>query len=122
MAKKKQTMEWGGYLNVRLNQEQLKNLEVWRKELGDDVWELFLELLKNGMKFSLVYDPDIDTYTCSLINSPRCTCGVNSLYVLSGFAPSWYEAVAVVIYKHYQILGGTWENYSPSKPVQNRIG
>jgi len=122
MARKKQTMEWGGYLNVRLSKEQLEQFDVWHKELGDDVWDLFLQLLADGMKFGLTYDPDIDTYTCTLTNSARCPCGVSSLYVLSGYAQTWYQAVAVVIFKHFQVLGGTWEHYRPSRPVHDKIG
>jgi len=122
MPKKKERLDWGGYLNFRLDEDQKKSFTQWRAEMGDDVWDLFLQVLAQGMKISLVYDPQTDTYIASLMNSPRCTCGVNSLYVLSGFAQHWYEAVAVVLFKHFQLLGGTWENYSPSKPIQDRLG
>jgi len=122
MPKKKETLPWGGYLNVRLNEDQKQQFSQWYSELGDDVWELFLQSLMEGMKFSLTYDSGTDTYTACLTNSPRHTCGVSSLYVLSAFAPDWRLAVAALMFKHYQLLGGTWENYSPSKPIQDRLG
>jgi len=78
--------------------------------------------LAEGMKFSLIYDPETDTYTASLTNSPRCTCGVSALYVLSAYAQDWRVATALVLFKHYQVLGGTWENYRPSKSLQDKLG
>jgi len=122
MPKKREKLEWGGYLNVRLTQEQHRRFDVWYGELKDDVWDLFLQALSQGMKYSLVYDAEIDTYTASLMNTPRCTCGLNSLYVLSAYAPDWRVATALLMFKHYQLLGGTWENYSPAKPIQGLLG
>jgi len=122
MAKKKQTMEWGGFLNVRLSDEQKAQFEIWCREMGDDVWELFLQALMQGMKLSIIYDPEADTYTASLTNSPRCSCGVSSMYVLSAFAQNWHTAIALVLFKHYQILGGTWEHYRPSRTIQDKLG
>jgi len=122
MPKKKEVLPWGGYLNMRLDQQQKEQFHFWYRELGDDVWELFLQALSQGMKFSLVYDPETDTYTASLTNSPRCTCGVSSLYVLSAYAQNWQQAVALVLFKHFVLLGGTWENYRPFKSVQDKLG
>jgi len=113
MAKKKDRLDWGGYLNMRLSPEQKKDFETWYREMGDDVWELFIQTLMEGMKVSFVYDPDNDTYTVSLMNSPRCTCGVNALYVLSAYAQDWRVAVALVLYKHYQSRGGDLGTLSP---------
>jgi len=122
MTKKKEKMDWGGFLNMRLSSEQKEEFTHWHRELGDDVWELFLQVLAQGMKFSLVYDADNDTYTASLTNSPRNPCGVSSLYVLSAYAQEWQTAVALVLFKHLYVLGGTWENYRPSRTIQDKFG
>jgi len=122
MRKKKEALPWGGYLNMRLTEEQKRQFQLWYEQMKDDVWELFLQSLMEGMKFSLTYDSNTDTYTACLTNSPRCPCGVTSLYVLSAFAQDWRIATAILIFKHYQLLGGTWENFRPSRTVQDNFG
>lgn len=110
--KKKKQVQWRGFKDVRLSETQREAYEHWDIHDGD-IYELAASAVSQGFKFTCSYNHSNDTYTATLTGqdgSPSAAQG----YSLSAFAPSWYDAVRTLMYKHDAILEGDWSKIEVS--------
>lgn len=108
MAKKetKQQVSWRGFKDVRLTDAQRDGYDHWDAHDGD-VYELAASAVSQGFKFTCSYNHSNDTYTATLTGQAGVSDAAKG-YSLSAFAPSWYDAVRTLMYKHDIILEGDW--------------
>lgn len=111
MAKAKVTPKLGkvdfkGFVNYVLSKEDKVTYTDW--EVDDH--DLFLLIAgdnqtgyKLGMSFNAQNDTFVATYMCNDSTSP------NAGYMLSAFAPDWYNALKTLCFKHNVILGCVWK-------------
>jgi len=90
---------WGGFINLRLNEEHKTQFDRW---YGDDaplVWQLLDDAIGGGMKFSLAYDAEnqayIATFTGKLYPDATSRCATSSR------APVLDEAIALLVWKFF---------------------
>lgn len=110
-AKKKQ-VQWRGFKDVRLSDAQRDGYDHWDAH-DEDVYLLAASAVSSGFKFTCSYNNSNDTYTATLTgqdSSPAAAQG----YSLSAFAPTWYDAVRTLMYKHDVILEGDWSKIEVS--------
>lgn len=103
--KKKQSNEWKGFINKRLTDAQKEQFRSWDFH-DDEVWLFVSQATTEGYRFSTSYNKGNSTFnavlSCNDADSP------NNGYSLSAFAPTWYEAIRVLFFKHIVVYGYVW--------------
>jgi len=108
--------EWGGFINVRLDDSEKLLFSVWYEENPNVSAQILEELLGAGMKVTLAYDHDNDSWLCSFTG--RLVEGDSSRYVTTTRAGSMGEVIALACYKHVYVVKGVYKKYSNSnKPL-----
>ena len=107
-AKRKPGVEFKGYLRVNLTEEQDKHFDEWFPtqiiQIGD-----FGILCNNGFKFALAWDNFHQGVVASLYaNDPKLSW---SGWILTAWADSAEEAIALLFYKHYIVCEEDWEHF-----------
>lgn len=114
MAKdgKKKVVQWRGFKDVRLSDAQRDAYDHW--DIHDaDIYELAASAVSQGFKFTCSYNHSNDTYTATLTGQDGAPAAAQG-YSLSAFAPTWYDAVRTLMYKHDAILEGDWSKIEVS--------
>lgn len=109
---KKKAVQWRGFKDVRLSDAQRDAYDHWDAH-DEDVYLLAASAVSSGFKFTCSYNHSNDTYTATLTGqdgSPAAAQG----YSLSAFAPTWYDAVRTLMFKHDVILEGDWSRIEVS--------
>lgn len=101
-------VEWKGYLRVNLTAEQEEHFDSWWPKQVVRMEDIGI-LLNSGFKFSLNWDTFHDGVSASLFASdPKLSWAG---YVLTAWAATVDEAVALLFYKHYRICEEDWEHF-----------
>jgi len=100
--------EWGGFVQVSLDEAHREDFDLWLSETGEAVYRELADALGSGLKFTLSYDGANQCYIATLTGRPdvageRCfTC------CLSARAGTFEESIAVLMYKHCSLLHYDW--------------
>lgn len=106
---KKETnqLDWKGFKDFKLTADQLNLFGAWDCHDGD-VLDLVQACLAEGYKLTFTYNGVSDTYNAAL------TCNAeknkNQGYTMSAFAPAFYTALRLLMFKHWELLAGDWDN------------
>lgn len=107
---------WGGFLNVRLDDQQKADFSVWWDENVNLSAQILEELLAAGIKVTLAYDAGNDSWLCSLTG--RLVSDSDERFVTTTRAASMAEVIALACYKHVYIQRGVYKRYSNNnKPL-----
>lgn len=100
---------WGGFINIRLTDDEKAAAQQWIRESEREAMSLFDDNLGEGFKFSLSYDAENQSYVATYTgagwegSSLRCS--------MSARAGTWFEALALLVWKHNIHAGGNWGQY-----------
>lgn len=72
--------------------------------------EALVGLLEHGYRMSFSYNQGNDAFICSV--TCKAEGDVNNGCTFNAFAGTWYEAMLLALYKHYDISGGVWKKAS----------
>lgn len=103
---------WGGFINIRLDDEQKDAFFAWYRSGGVDVEAAYDEMLGMGIKVTSAYDWENQCYIVS------CTGGLvganrDHRYTSTSRASTLHEALGLTVWKHYVLCEGDYGNYSP---------
>jgi len=108
-SKKKQSVEFKGYLRVNLTDGQEADFDAWLPTQDIQIGDLGI-LANNGFKFTVSWDSFHDGVVASLFaNDPKLAWAG---YILTAWSPSVEESVALLFYKHYIICEEDWELFT----------
>jgi len=101
----KKKAEFKGFANVELTVEQKSEMKEWIAR-NDDVMVELDEMAASGYKMGYVRSEATGGYQATAF----CQDGEspNAGYILSAFAPHWFDALACVAYKHAIVCEGVW--------------
>lgn len=104
--------EWGGFINIRLDDQQADAFRRWYSAGGVDVEAAVDEMLGLGVKLTLAFDGENDCYICSVTGG---LVGANRShrYTSTSRAGTYHEALGLTVWKHYVLCEGDYGNYSP---------
>lgn len=101
--------QWGGFINIRLSDEEKETAQLWIREHEREAFAMFADNLGEGFKFSLSYDAENQSYIASYTGAGwvgselRCS--------MSARAGTWFEALALLVWKHNIHASGNWGQY-----------
>lgn len=102
------------FLDIRLNERQKDDLrgydleEEFPRDMVDD-------LVRQGYKYSLSYDPKNDTYIASLTD--RLPGSAFQSTTLTGRGSTAANAHAALLYRHFVVANEEWGNFPQSQDV-----
>jgi len=103
--------EWGGFINVRLQDDAKSEFQHWLEVNNDSIYMVMDDLMGEGMKISLSWDKlngcAIVTFT-GAIDDDHMT-----RYIMTTRGATWFEALALSVWKHFVYLEADWGNYKP---------
>lgn len=103
--------EWGGFLNLRISEEEKTAFERWFAGDGCPMWEMYEQAMIDGLKFSHAWDEDNQCYIASFTGT--LIPGQQTRYATSARAGTYVESIALLCYKHFVLADGDWSNYLP---------
>lgn len=102
---------WGGFINVRLDDEQKSSFHAWYEDNSSTVSGYVDDVLSEGMKVSLAYDREnqcyIATFTGALVG------GSNERYVATSRAGTLNECLGLAVWKHFYLADGDYGAFKP---------
>jgi hypothetical protein len=105
-------MEWGGFINVKLDVESKAEFSDWVQGDGAKSWSYLCDAVSEGLKYGLSWDPEntcfVATYTGQSVASDE------KRYCLTARGSTMESATALLVYKDLIILEKDWGRYRPS--------
>lgn len=108
----KKKAEFKGFANVELSIDQKSEMKEWigrNEEVMVELDEMTASGYKMGFQRSEATGGYQATAFCQDPSSP------NAGYILSAFAPHWFDALACLAFKHAIICEGVWPNKDDSR-------
>jgi hypothetical protein len=113
---------WGGYVDIRMDDDDIAQFRVWSTAEAESFWLEFVELLGAGFKFGLSFNVEGDFYLATFTAHGDRLIGLDLRYCLTARAPSWEEAVMLLLFKHLVMARGSWGNFKPKTRKMERFG
>lgn len=111
---------WGGFINIRLDEEQKSSFFAWFADAGVTVHQLLDDALSEGMKVAFAYDREnqcyIVTFTGALVSNS------NERYCATSRAGTLIECLGLSVWKHYYLADGDYGNFKPKTGQMNNWG
>lgn len=101
------------FVNINLDAKQRKEIKALHENDDVDLKTLLDNLTTDGYRVGLAYNPEKDSFTCSLTGTKAAAHNEGLCCVShAGSAP---KALIVATYKHYTICqGGSWKEHAES--------
>lgn len=103
---------WGGFINIKLDEEQAATFVEWFKDHARNVDSLVDDILAQSAKITLAYDGEHEAYISTI--SGAIVSGSSERYVATSRAGTLIEALALLAWKHFYVCDGDYGNYKPS--------
>lgn len=102
---------WGGFVNIRLDADDRDAFNVWKEMRGGDFWNIFDDLLGQGMKVGFSYDPENECYVVTFTG--RLMETTDERCCMTTRAGTFEEALALACWKHEMTGTGYYDTYRP---------
>lgn len=107
VRKETNQLTWKGFKDFRLTADQLEGFGMWDAH-DEDLLDLVQGVIAQGYKLTFSYNGQSDTYNAAM------TCNIEKHphqgFTMSAFAPAFYPALRLLMYKHWILADGDWDN------------
>lgn len=103
---------WGGFINIKLDEEQQAAFWEWSEEHGAHIAGYFDEIIGEGIKASFSYDAEHQCYICA-VTGALVDAAPGSRFCSTSRAASMADVVALTVWKHAVLAEGDYGNYQP---------
>lgn len=111
---------WGGYINLKLDDEQKNSFFTWFEDAGKATQQLLEDLLAEDAKVTFSYDRENQ---CHIISITGALVGnSNERYVVTSRAGTLDECLGLAVYKHFYLCDGDYADFRPSTGKMNNWG
>lgn len=104
--------EWGGYINLKVNEDERSDFDGWQVEESANVSDLLAYQIVEGLKLSVGYDADNSSYLATFTGA-GCV-GTKLRCCLTARSDDLFEAINLLLYKHVVLLDSDWSSYRPA--------
>lgn len=104
---------WGGFINVRLGDEDHDRFSQWWSDHAVEVQGMFEDALGAGLKITFAYDAENQCFVCSWTG--RLVSASKDRFCVTSRAGTLNEALALSVWKHVAYAHGDYSDYSPKE-------
>jgi len=104
--------EWGGFINIRLSDEQKEDFFSWYAENPVGAGAMLDDLLGAGAKVTLAFDAQNGCFIAS-VTGALLTDSPGVRFVSTSRASTMTEVIALTVWKHFLLVRGDYGNYRP---------
>lgn len=115
-----ETDAWVGYINISLNEEHKRRYQAWASDDPTLAWQLLDDVLGSGLKVSLSYDAETDSYCATLTG--RLSLGDTGKYAMTTWASSFDEVLSLMVWKFVVLCDSDVGDYRPKTGTLKRWG
>lgn len=114
---RKERAEWVGFLDYRLTDDELQELDEWKPTV-EDIWAAVDDMLRANYRLTLSYNPQTELANCTLIDddSDRKTGG----YAVSSADSDGALALKMTVFKYGKVDGDFSSLLGGDKPKGRR--
>jgi len=112
--------EWAGFVQVSVSEARREEFDLWLSSIAEGIWREFNDAVGEGFKFTLSYDGANMCYIASFIGRPDLAGERAFSACLSARGGTFEEAVAVLVYKHVELLHKDWWD-AVNEPKRSRM-
>lgn len=112
--------EWGGFLNLKLDEADKERFGTWYAAAETTVGSLLDDAMIDGLKVSIAYDTENECYIATFTG--KLIPAHDTRYAASARAGTYWEAVALMCYKHFVVCEGNWFDFLPHNGKLARWG
>ena len=114
-----QRAKWIGFLDYRLTEDELSGLDEWMPTTAE-IWERVDALIEGGYRLALSYNTQFKVATCTIMDDDgKRKCGG---YGLSSSDADGAMALKAALYKHFEVLLGSWDSLLDAPLTTGRRG
>lgn len=111
---------WGGFINIKLDDEQKQTFFTWFADAGLAVHQLMDDLLGNGAKVTWNYDRENSCYLVAVTGA--LVSGSNERYCVNSRAGTLVECMGLAVWKHFYLADGDFGAFRPASGKLNNWG
>lgn len=108
---------WGGFINIRLDDEQKAEFFAWFAENSGGVAQLWEDILIQEAKTTQVWDTEHECYIITITGT--LVQGSSERYVSTSRAGTLLETMALSVWKHFYLADGDYGNYRTNGSMQS---
>lgn len=111
---------WGGFINLKLDDEQKQTFYAWFENPPVAVVHLLEDLLGAGAKVGMAYDEQNQCHVASVTGA--LVSNSNERYCVTSRAGTFTECLALAVWKHFYLTDGDFGNFVPRTGRMNNWG
>jgi len=111
--------KWIGFLDYRLTEDELSGLDEWTPTTAE-IWERVDALIEGGYRLALSYNGQFKVATCTIMDDDSARKGGG--YGLSSSDADGAMALKAALYKHFEVLRGSWDSLLDAPLTTGRRG
>lgn len=100
--------EWGGFVNVRVEEGHKDEFNLWWSENLETIVPMLEDFLAKGLKLSVSWDGQNQSMIATFTGRPTSDPAWPFRCSMSSRASGFWEAIALLLYKEFVITGGDW--------------
>lgn len=111
-AAPRKTGGWTEFVDIRVDEDDIAAMRAARWT-GDDVSDMVANLLGQGYRLSFSYNSQNDTTNASMTG--KSEGNPHEGKTLSAFHSTWFDALTLLLWKHYQVAGEDWSSVADDR-------
>jgi len=114
--------EWGGFVSVRVSEEEREKFLLWYAENQADIQDLLTDCLAAGLKLSASWDGANMSMIATFTGRPSPSADWPFRCSMSARSGELFEAIALLLYKEFVVTGHDWTPWTINGRRQDTWG
>jgi hypothetical protein len=105
-------LEWGGFVNLKLTEDEKVDFVGWIDGDGAKFWADLVDIISSGFKYGVSWDGENSCFVATLTG--QGVVGDERRFCLTARGGTMEKATALLVYKDSVMLSSDWGRYKPS--------
>lgn len=100
---------WGGYVDLKIDEETKVQFSAWYEAMADEIWSHVSDTVDTGLKFGVGWDAANDCYISSFTGNG--VKGNADRFCLTARSARMDESIALLVFKHVVMMNCDWATH-----------
>lgn len=103
--------DWGGFVQISLDESDRERYDVWVSENPNAMWPLLIDSLAEGLKLTVVWDGANECFIATFTGRPDPMGKMEFTTSLSARNSDFIATLTLLVYKHVELCGEDWTDW-----------